>query len=110
ARHEDWHFQFPCQSGESRDVIGVFVRDQDCGNVARIAAYRFQSLESLAARDTRIHQNARAGAFDKSSVSPAAARQHRNRNSHVRSIHLMAVNLGVTLWLSETFRSGSRSP
>src|SRR6059058_6375923 len=82
----------------------MFVSDQDRGNFARIAAHRFQSLKSLAAGNSRVDQNPGARAFNQRAISSAPAGQHRNRNTHARSIHSSTVETGVTSWLSRYLR------
>src|SRR4051812_143029 len=90
-------------------MVRMLVGDQDCRNFPRIAPQRLQPLECLATGNPRIDQNAGARAFDQRGVSPAPAGQHRNRNTHARSIHSSTVETGVTSWLSRYLRVNSTS-
>src|SRR4029077_5229969 len=103
SSHEDRNVQLPCQNQQPIDVIGVLVCDQDSGKGARIIAPGLHPFESFATGDAADHQNGRARAEDNSAISPAAAGQHRDRNSHSSSIRVATVETGVTFSLSETF-------
>ena len=56
---EDRDVQFCRQPLQAGNMVGVLVRDQDRGDFLGALAKRPQPLESFAARQTGIHQNAR---------------------------------------------------
>ncbi len=101
--HEHRHLQLFRQRRQSGNMVGMFVGNKNCGKRVRIDCERLQAFESLAAGNSRIHQQSSLAAFNHRGISPAAAGQHRDRNAHTRSIHSPTVELGVTLWLSGTF-------
>src|SRR5690242_21046099 len=87
----------------------MLVRDHHRGETAWINANRFQALECFPAGDARIHEYARLRTFNDGAVPTAAASQHRNRHTHVRSIPSSTVETGVTFRLSRTFEHGARA-
>jgi hypothetical protein len=67
-------------------MVGMLVSDDDGRERACIASNRLHPFECFATGDSGIDEDASGRAFDDGSVSPAAAGQHRDRNSHARSI------------------------
>src|SRR6185437_17068608 len=98
--HEYRHVQLLCERCQAMNVIGVLVGDQNGRQAARLQPNRLQPLKSLAAGQAGINQNTCQRSLDDGAVPTASARQHRDRYTHVRSIHSYAVEVGVTLWLS----------
>ena len=91
----------------------MLVGDQNGRERLRVLAERLHALEGFAAGDAGIDQNLGARARDECTISPAAARQHRDRHTHAGSIRARPVEPGVTSWLSYTLglpASGSRHP
>ena len=108
AGHEYRHLEFSGQHGQPVNVVGVFVSNQDGGKGSRIVALGAHAFDGLAAGNSRIHENLRARTGNDGAVSPAAAGQHRNRNSHVRRILAQAVETRVTNGMRRTVSSASQ--
>src|SRR5260370_11581389 len=113
AGHVDRDAQFLCQRGQSVDMVGMLVGDQNGRERVRVLSQSLHAPESLAAGDAGVDQNFGACARHNGAISPAAAGQHRDTQTHAGSIRAQAVNRGVTFWLSDTLEfpaSGVRLP
>jgi hypothetical protein len=64
------------QSGQTADVIGVLVGDQDGVEVRRGFPDGLEPLGQLTAAETSVYQDAGAPGSDQRGVAPAAAAQH----------------------------------
>src|SRR4051812_45797825 len=82
ARHEDWHVEFAGKHCQPIYMVSMLVSDKDGGKSMRIIPPSLHAFESLAAGDSRIHQDGGRGAANDSAISPAARGQHRDGNSH----------------------------
>src|SRR5258708_37859844 len=95
------HVQLGGQPLQARDVVGVFVRDQDGGEILRSLTQRAQALESLATGKTCVDQDARSAARDQGTVGTTAAGEQRERHCHMlASLPSIAVEAGVLLEFS----------
>src|ERR1041385_5024117 len=56
AGHENWNIEFLGESGQTIDMIAMFMRNDDRRKRVGIFAGRFHAFECLAARDTSIDQ------------------------------------------------------
>src|SRR5690242_8942650 len=99
AGHEYRDIEFLCQGCQSTDVVSVLVTDENCGDAARIHLDGLHALESLAAGDAYVHQNAGLRAFDYRSISAAAAGQDRDGNSHARQHTFVSCGNGSNYWV-----------
>src|SRR5277367_2094375 len=103
AGHEHGDFEFPRQHQQAGNMVGMLVGDYDGGKRVRIVSRSLHALEGFAARNSCVDQNPRRRTLHNRAVSPAAAGQHRDRNSHARSILSRTVETEVTFWLADTF-------
>src|ERR1700676_5198327 len=108
SSHEHRDLQLPRQHQQAVNVVGMLVRNQNCGKRMRIGSRSLHALESLAAGNSRVHENPRRRPLHNRAVSPAAASQHRDRDCHARSILPCAVETEVTFWLAGTFEQNTR--
>lgn len=74
--------EFFAKRGQTLDVVAVFVRDEDAGEIFRRAANGGEALADLAETETRIHENARLGGFHVGAIAVGTAAQNRQVNSH----------------------------
>ncbi len=92
ARHEHWDAQLLGQRCQSVNVIGMLVRDENCGESTWIFAQRLEPLERFTARNPGIHQNLRAGAGHHRAIPAAPRSQHSHTYTHDRSIRAQPVD------------------
>ena len=81
-RHEDWDAQLLRQRCQPVNVIAMLVRDQNRGERMRILSQRLQALESLAAGDAGVHQDAGRGTGHERAIAAAPRSQHRDTYTH----------------------------
>ena len=74
--------KFIRKTENARDVVGVFVRDEDCGKFFRRLANRGEAFADLQRRKPRVHQDARLAAFDVGAVAGRTAAEDGELNGH----------------------------
>jgi hypothetical protein len=81
----DGYAQLARENGDSLHVILMLMRNENGIERVGILTRRAQTLQNLAAGETRIDQNAGATGGDDGAVSLRTARQHRHTH-HWKSI------------------------
>src|SRR5215470_4654095 len=98
--HIDCNIQFRSQTLQSRDMIGMLVRDEDGRELVSALPKLAKPFDCLAARESCVHEEARCAAGDDSAISATAAGQHRDRHCHKGSLPLTTVETRVSFRLS----------
>ena len=74
--------QFGGDSDQSLDVVGMFVRDQDAGEIFRHAADVLKALADLARAEPGIHEDAGFSGFDVGAIAAGTAAENGEFDSH----------------------------
>src|ERR1700674_165440 len=101
--HEHGNLQLPGQHQQAGHMVDMLMGDQNGGKRVGIVSRSLHALESFAAGNSRVNEKPGGRTLHNRAVSPAAAGQHRDRNSHARSILPRTVETEVTSRLIRYF-------
>lgn len=94
--------KFIRETEQARDVIGMFMRDQDGGEFFRRLADAGEAFADLQRRKTRIHENAGFVGFQISTITVGTAAENGELNGHTKTLTVQW-NAGKYFWRFQTF-------
>jgi len=78
--------EFLCDAGESLNMVGVFVGDENSGEILRRAPDAGKALPNLARAEAGIHKYPRLSGFDVGAIPAGTAAEDGKFNGHKRTL------------------------
>lgn len=88
----DRKFQFVRKREQTGDVVGVFVRDEDAGEILGRATDRGEALANLAGAEARVHEDAGFVGFHIGAIATGTAAEDGEPNGHRGDYELKVQN------------------